>query len=152
MSAITDFVKFANECAKDSMKLADCIKYFSASNFSDNWCAWFVSECGKKAGMTFAYNTSASAIQGVNGNKKLKDAKPKVGDIVRISPSNGTTVSHVGIITAVDSKGNISTIEGNMSGGGDYNKSYVRSTASFPYPPDGVSKNGFGTILEIGVN
>ena len=149
MSTVSDFILEAKACVgKD---LSWCNTHFNTS-FNNNWCAWFASECGKAAGMSFKYNTAASSISGSQGNKDIGTVTPKAGDLALIS--YGTTISHVGIIVKVDSSGNIYTVEGNLSGNGDYTASRVRNleAENFPYPPSGISTHGFGKILKIGVN
>ena len=141
--SVTTLIAAANACI--GKNLAQCAKYFGVSNPNCEWCAWFVRQCGIKANMNFGTSNLASQVRGVNGNVSFSATTPKVGDLALIDTHGGSSVGHVGIITAITGN-KITTVEGNMSG--SVTTSIVKNAS---YDASGYSST-FGRIVYIGKN
>ena len=141
--SVTTLIAAANACI--GKNLAQCAKYFGVSNPNCEWCAWFVRQCGIKSNMNFGTSNIASQVRGVNGNVSFSATTPKVGDLALIDTHGGSSVGHVGIITAITGN-NITTVEGNMSG--SVTTSIVKNAS---YDASGYSST-FGRIVYIGKN
>lgn len=125
--------------------LAECAAYFGVANPNVAWCAWFVRQCGAKAGMYFGNSNVASQLTGIDGNFPFSQSGVRVGDLAFIDPTGGTTIGHVGIIVEINST-QIITVEGNMSG--TTQTSYVKNGR---YNLSGYS-SGYGRIVKYGKN
>ena len=125
-----------------------CCKYFCATSPNGNWCAWFVRQCGKKAGLDFGSSNLVSDLQSVLGNVDFSDQnKPKVGDLAFIINAGQNSIGHVGIVVSIKN-GKIFTVEGNMSNN-DINKSIVRQAE---YAFDSGDGKSWGRFARIGRN
>lgn len=125
--------------------LAECATYFGVSNPGVAWCAWFVRQCGAKAGMFFGNSNVASQLTGIDGNFAFSQSGVKVGDLAFIDPNGGTKIGHVGIIVEINST-QIVTVEGNMSG-----TTQTSIVKNGKYNLSGYS-SGFGRIVKYGKN
>lgn len=139
------FVEWAKNA--EGKNLAQCCEYFAVDNPGVAWCAWFVRQCARKAGLYFGNSNMATGLKGLLGNVDYSiQNKPKVGDLAFIINSGETTIGHIGIVVSIED-GEISTMEGNMSG--SINTSTVRS-GKYKYA---TGKGGsWGTIAKIGRN
>ncbi|MBE6717842.1 MAG: CHAP domain-containing protein [Ruminococcaceae bacterium] len=131
----------------EGKKLHECSEYFGVSNPHYGWCAWFVRLCGEKAGLNFGSSDSPTALSGVYGNVDFSSTnKPKVGDLAFIITHGESSIGHIGIVISIGN-GQITTMEGNMSGSTD--TSTVKK-AYYSYET-GVG-DGYGRIARIGKN
>lgn len=143
--SIQTLIATANACL--GKNLAECAAYFGVPNPNLEWCAWFVRQCGTKAGMYFGSSNAAAQLTGIKGNFAFAKNAIKVGDLAFIDPKWGSTIRHVGIVVEITST-EIITVEGNMSGNGDLQASYVKNGK---YDLNGYSK-WFGQIVKYGQN
>lgn len=146
--SINTLVQTAKACV--SKNLAGCVKYFqqffpNTVNPNCAWCAWFMCQCGKVAGMDFGNSNSANALVGIKGKVAFSAATPKVGDLIFIDNQGDGKVHHVGLIAEITND-KIKAVEGNMSG--SVQTSIVKETS---YNRSGYS-SVFGSILQIGKN
>lgn len=83
--------------------------------YTDQWCATFVSVCGKEAGcVKFPYECSVPRMWERAKKNKQTTNKPKKGYLIIYDWYNNGSLDHVGIIQEVN--GNMLTvIEGNYS-------------------------------------
>jgi len=131
----------------EGKKLHECSEYFGVSNPNYGWCAWFVRLCGEKAGLNFGSSDAPTALSGVYGNVDFSSTnKPKVGDLAFIITHGESSIGHIGIVISIGN-GQITTMEGNMSGSTD--TSTVKK-AYYSYET-GVG-DGYGRIARIGKN
>ena len=128
--------------------LEECCEYFCATSPNGNWCAWFVRQCGKKAGLDFGSSNWVSDLKSVLGNVDFSEQnKPKVGDLAFIINAGQTAIGHVGIVVSIKN-GKIYTVEGNMSNNDIY-KSMVKQGE---YALDTGDGESWGTFSKIGRN
>lgn len=129
--------------------------FFEAFGKQCDWCAMFISTCGKESGNEGRIPWSASCNEQIAWFKKnnrwlgkTKDIQP--GDIIYFdwdlpNPADdpdyfiGKPVDHVGLVYKVDGN-KITTIEGNSGSTGSYMTSYVKENT---YDMDYVCIEGF---------
>ena len=135
----------------EGKNLQQCSEYFGVTNPNITWCAWFVRQCGAKAGLNFGNSDYPPNLSGLFGNVNFSSVnKPRAGDLVFIAAGNEYTpqgaIGHIGIVVAVED-GEIVTIEGNMSGGVQTSK-----VKEVRYQYNNGFASGYGTIVKIGRN
>jgi len=93
---------------------------FTKSNFQP-WCGSYIMWCANTAGVkipnTVYTPAGAQAFIKAGAWQPVETATPEVGDIVYFDfPNDGVDrISHVGIVTAVNSDGTVDVAEGNTS-------------------------------------
>ena len=136
----------------EGKNLQQCSEYFGVTNPNITWCAWFVRQCGAKAGLNFGNSDYPPNLSGLFGNVNFSSVnKPRAGDLVFIAAGNEYTpqgaIGHVGIVVAIDEDGKIVTMEGNMSGSPQTSKvKKVKYDYNIGFAED------YGTIVKIGRN
>lgn len=109
----------------ETSQIAGYTKYGESFGYSTGeWCAYFVSWCGRKAGIPTSVlprlGNCAASVSWYKKNSVYYPASsgyvPKAGDIVFFNWSGGSTAKHVGIVTGV-SGNSVFTIEGNTGPG-----------------------------------
>lgn len=144
MASIDTLISVAEDCIGKDLK--ECVEYFGTTDPGVSWCAWFVRQCGAKAGMNFGSSNIADELWGLKGNFAFVGTNfPKAGDLAFIDPKGGDNISHIGIITEItDSQ--IITVEGNMSG-----STYTSIVKNPKYDLKGYSSD-YGHIVWYGSN